>query len=146
MLSLLACLALPPALEVLEQRLTITELRTAKTYQETLYDAEFAITEHNLRITGRLRIGEAIRERGYPDFPRHDVLLFCNLEFARRLLQREPRGIHHCPARLSLREEDGAVVVSAPLFPESAEDPETRRITARFNDTLRAILYYAAEH
>ena len=143
MLSLLLCLA--PVLERIEQPMFIAELHTTKPYEAVMQDAEFAITERNLRIIERLHIGQAIRARGYDDFPHYDVLLFCNLEFTRHMLNRDPAWIHYCPARLSLREEEGKVVINIQLLPEPQDNPELRHLATRFNHMLLKILHYAAE-
>ncbi|NIR94830.1 MAG: DUF302 domain-containing protein, partial [Gammaproteobacteria bacterium] len=64
---------------------------------EVLEDAEFAISERNMRITDRLHIGRAIRDRGYEDFPDYEIILFCSLTYARRMLELEPEFINFCP-------------------------------------------------
>jgi len=47
----------------------IYEKTSQKTLTDILEDAEFSITEHNLRIVGQLHIGQAIRARGNRQFP-----------------------------------------------------------------------------
>ena len=50
-----------------------------KDFLDIIQDAEFAITENNFRIINRLHIGQSIRDRGTELFPKHEVILFCNL-------------------------------------------------------------------
>ncbi|NIQ11060.1 MAG: DUF302 domain-containing protein, partial [Gammaproteobacteria bacterium] len=50
-----------------------------------------------MRITDRLHIGRAIRDRGYEDFPDYEIILFCSLTYARRMLELEPEFINFCP-------------------------------------------------
>ncbi len=133
-----------PVLRELEFPQHVVELDSPKPLLEALADAEFAIIDRNLRITGRLHIGAAIRERGYTDFPDYEVLLFCNLSFTRPLLERSPVSIYACPGRLAIRQEHSRVIVSATLFPEDEEDPEREDSTRQLNELIREIVRYAA--
>ena len=66
----------------------IYEKKSKKTFANVVQDAEFAITENNFRITNRLHIGKAIKERGNIDFPQNEVILFCNLTIAEKMLMK----------------------------------------------------------
>ena len=65
----------------------IYEKTTQKPLENIIQDAEFAITENNFRITNRLHIGSAIKERGCFDFPQNEIILFCNLTIAEEMLK-----------------------------------------------------------
>lgn len=135
-----------PALrESAEPQLAI-EARTSKPLHEAVLDAEFAITERNLRIVNHLHVGSSIRERGHADFPDYEVLLFCNLGYTRRMLEGNPAAILACPGRVAIREEKTGVVVSALLFPEKGDDPAAQYSIRRLNEMLREIVRYAAFH
>lgn len=121
------------------------ERHTAKPVSEVLEDAEFAVTERNFRVTGRLSIGRAIRERDGAAFPDFEVLLFCNLSLAREMLELKPEFIAFCPGRITIRDSDGTVVISAPLLPEDSTDVRLNQLAVRLNTLIREIVDYAAQ-
>lgn len=113
-------------------------LTTSKPYEGVVLDAEYAITEHNFRLTGRNRIGEAIAERG-GRYPGHTVLEFCNLEYARRLLDVHSRYLLYMPCRLAISQDAEGTTVATYLLPE--DEPAAREVNA----ILKAIVRAAAE-
>ena len=120
--------------------------RTAqKPIAEVVTDVEFAIVERNFRITGNLHIGKGIRERDGDDFPDYEVILFCNLGYAREMLQLDPSLINFCPGRVTVRGTGSGVVVSAPLLPQNTGDTNTDALMNRINSLLREIVDYAVE-
>lgn len=120
------------------------ERTTMKSVAETVEDLEFAITERNFRITGRLNVGHGIRTRDGGAFPDNEVLLFCNLGLTRRMLERDPGYINYCPARIAVRDQDGTTHISAPLLPAAA-DPELAALARHINGLLREIVDYGIE-
>lgn len=134
-LGLVACTAAPP----LYQRVT------DKPFQEVLEDAEFAVTERNFRVTASLHIGSAIRERGAAEFPDVDVILFCNLNYARRMLELRPEFVNHCPGRITLRAQDGKTHIGATLLPERTGDAALDALMRELNGIIRAMVDYAVE-
>lgn len=117
--------------------------RTAKrSFSNIVQDAEFAITDHNFRITARDHIGSAIAERHQERFPRAEVIFFCNLEYARRLLQTAPDFLLYMPCKIALREADGQVVIATWLLPEN--NAAALIPSREVNEVLRAIVDYAA--
>ncbi|MDX1606012.1 MAG: DUF302 domain-containing protein [Candidatus Competibacterales bacterium] len=115
--------------------------RVARPYDDVRLDLEFAITEHNFRITGGNTIGAAIAQRHGEDFPRSEILHFCNLEHARRLLQRAPDFLSYLPCVIFLREAGAEVVVETWLLPE--DDPRIGQAGRNINAILRDIVDYA---
>ena len=75
---------------------------TTRPYADVYADVEFAIAEHNFRITGGNRIGGAILERGYDNFPSSDIVHFCNLEYARQFLTLSADYLLHMPCKVVL--------------------------------------------
>lgn len=112
-----------------------------RAYEEVLADVEFAITEHNFRVTDGNRIGEAIRERGHPSFQRSQIVHFCNLEYARRFLEAAPDYLLHMPCKIVVYERDGRVVVETRLLPE--DDSRVQTLSREVNQMLRDIVDYA---
>jgi uncharacterized protein (DUF302 family) len=123
----------------------IYERTTQKAVAEVVADAEYAVTERNFRITGNLHIGKGIRERNGGEFPDYEVILFCNLAYAREMLELDPASINYCPGRVAVRSDAGGVVVSAPLLPQNTGDARVDALMTRLNTLIREIVDYAAE-
>lgn len=103
-------------------------VRTSKPFDAVLQDAGYAIAEQNFRITGRNEIGRAIGERQGKAFPRHAVVEFCNLEYARRLLKVDAEYLLYMPCRLAISEAGGSVIIATYLLPET--EPAARDVNA----------------
>lgn len=121
------------------------EARTEKPLAQVLGDTEFAITERNFRITGRLHIGKGIRERGNKDFPDYEVILFCNLSYAERMLELEPEYVNYCPGRISFRESGDTIIISAPLLPESRDNSQLNLLVKKINSLIREIIDFSVQ-
>jgi len=121
------------------------EASTDKLLQDILDDVEFAITERNFRITDRLHVGKAIRERGNPDFPDYEIIMYCSLTFAQKMLELAPEFINWCPGRITIRNQGEAFIVSAPLWPEQTDNLELKRHMQAMNNMVREIVDYAVE-
>jgi uncharacterized protein (DUF302 family) len=116
---------------------------SSKSFDDVLADLEFAIGEHNFRLSGRNTIGEAIARRDDIDLPPGTVLHFCNLEYARQLLEVDPQYLLHMPCRIAVYEQAGQVTVEARLLPEN--DPAVRALSQRINRILEEIVSSAVE-
>jgi uncharacterized protein (DUF302 family) len=121
------------------------QMDTDKAFEEVLDDTIFAITERNFRITGHLHIGQAIRDRNNPDFPDYEVLLYCNLVYAKKMLDLDPDMISTCPGRITLRQSDEHVIITAPLWPEVSKDKALRIHMQKMNELIHEIVDYAAD-
>ena len=122
----------------------IYEKTSQKTLTDILEDAEFSITEHNLRIVGQLHIGQAIRARGNRQFPDYEIILYCNLTFAEKILTLAPGLINICPGRITVRGAQNSYIISAPLWPEHNDNAELNRLMHEMNGMVRTIVDYAA--
>ncbi len=118
---------------------------THKNFEEVLDDTLFAITERNFRITGHLHIGQAIRDRNNPDFQEYEVILYCNLVYAKKMLELEPDMISTCPGRIALRQSDARVIITAPLWPEDSGNEALRTHLQKMNELIHEIVDYAAD-
>lgn len=118
---------------------------TDKSFTDVVQELEFAITEHNFRITGRNTIGKGLRERGYADFPDVEVIHFCSLEYAREVLLLDPGYVAMMPCRITVHEQAGRTVVSLILLPETHPDPRVVAFATRMNGILREILAFVLE-
>jgi len=120
------------------------EISSDKSLQDILEDIEFAMTEHNLRIVDRLHIGQAIKLRGNEDFPDYEVILYCNLTFAQKMLELDPELINTCPGRVTVRGKANSYIISAPLWPEQNTDIRLNELMHALNNQLIKIVDYAA--
>ncbi len=121
------------------------QLSTEKAFEEVLDDTIFAITERNFRITSHLHIGKAIRDRNNPDFPEYEVLLYCNLVYAKKMLDLDPDMINSCPGRITIRQSDDRIIITAPLWPEQMKDKSLKTHMQKMNVLIRDIVDYAAD-
>ena len=117
---------------------------TIKLLSDIVDDAEFAITERNFRIVNRLHIGKAIRDRGYPDYPDYEVLLFCNLNYARQLFDMEPDFINFCPIKITIRDNGENYLITATLFPQDTDNVALNKLATKVNNLIRDIVEFAA--
>jgi len=121
------------------------QLSTEKVLEEVLDDTIFAITERNFRITGHLHIGKGIRDRKNPDFPDYEVLHYCNLVYAKKMLELDPEMINSCPGRITVRQDNKKVVITAPLWPVDMKNEELKSHMQKMNVLIREIVDYAAD-
>lgn len=128
-----------------EEQLSYYQSSTDKLLKDIVDDAIFAITEHNFRLNNRLDIGKTIRERENRDFPDYVVLLYCNLSYAKKMLEIDPTIINFCPGRIIIRQIEGEFIVTAPLWPEGMTDHRLRMQMKKMNVLAREIVDYATE-
>ncbi|MBL1142366.1 MAG: DUF302 domain-containing protein [Proteobacteria bacterium] len=122
----------------------IYEKSTKKSFAEVIQDSEFAITENNFRITNRLHIGDAIQKRGNTDFPKNEVILFCNLTIAEEMLKIEPRYINYCPYKVTATEYKKKIIIGTRLLPVNTGNKQMDLIAKNINKKLRSMVEYAA--
>jgi len=118
---------------------------TDKDVAQIFDDAEFAITERNFRINNRLHIGKAIRKRGQGSFPDYEVTLFCNLSYAKRMLDLAPEFISYCPQRLAIRDTGRQRIITASLLPHKTSNAALNSVAAEINTLVREIVDFAAK-
>lgn len=114
-----------------------------KAFDDVVEDLDFTIGEQNFRIIGRNDIGQGIRARGNPGFPRAIVLQFCNLTLAQEALEIDPGLIAHMPCRIAVYEHGKRVVVATTLLPEESPDPRSAAFARKVNRMLREMVRYA---
>jgi len=122
----------------------VYEKTSQKSLPDILEDAEFSITEHNLRIVDRLHIGQAVRARGNNQFPDYEIILYCSLTFAEKILSLDPTLINICPGRITVRGTQDSYIISAPLWPEHNGNAELNHHMHDMNDMVRTIVDDAA--
>ncbi|TDJ65632.1 MAG: DUF302 domain-containing protein [Proteobacteria bacterium] len=120
---------------------TITE----KSFDDVIFELEFAITERNFRITGRNTIGKGLRARGYENFPDVEVIHFCNLEYAREVLLIDPGYVAQMPCRITVHVAADRTVISLILLPADHTDERINAFARRMNGILQEIVDYVTE-
>ncbi len=120
-------------------------VESPKSTQQILDDIEFAITERNFRINNRLHIGKAISERVASGFPDYEVILFCNLSYAQKMLELAPDYISYCPQRIAIRDDGQVRVITASLLPDKSDSNALNLITKEINRHALEIIEFAAK-
>lgn len=146
LLLALAWLALPATaanVEITPAGPLLVRYSVDKSFDNVIFELNFAITDHNFRITSRNRIGVGLRERGYRDAPNVEVINFCSLELAREVLLLDPGFIAHMPCRITVHEDHGRTVVSLIKLPLDHRDPRVNDFAQRMNTTLTEIVEFA---
>lgn len=141
---LLALASLAHAANPVSQKLVLRG-ETAESFDDVILELDYAITEHNFRITGRNTIGKGLRERGYEDFPDVEVIHFCNLESAREVLLLDPDFVAQMPCRMSVHRQGDKTVINLVLLPEDHPNPKVNAFAHRINGQLREILAFVLE-
>lgn len=118
---------------------------TDKSFDEVIFELDFAITERNFRITGRNTIGKGLRDRGYKGFPDVEVIHFCNLEYAREVLLIDPGYVAQMPCRITVHVADNKTVISLILLPEDHADERVNAFARRMNAILHDIVNFVLE-
>lgn len=139
-------IALPAAaapVDIGPERDLVVRYTVDKSFDDVVFELNFAITDHNFRITGRNSIGAGLRERGYEDFPEVEVIHFCSLELAREVLLLDPGFVAHMPCRVTVHVERGRTVVSLIKLPLNSADPRVNDFARRMNTTLSEIVEFA---
>ena len=123
----------------------VVRVITDKSFDDVIFELDFAITERNFRITGRNTIGRGLRDRGYEGFPDVEVIHFCNLEYAHEVLSIDPGYVAQMPCRITVHVEGDATVISLILLPEDHPDERVNAFAHRMNVILRDIVDFVLE-
>ncbi len=121
------------------------QAETVKPYADVLAELEVAITEQNFRITGHNHIGSVIRSRDNIECPDYDTIQFCNLTLAREMLEMSPAAVAYMPCNISVRSENGKVIVTTHLLPVDGADEKLNAFFARMNEKLKRIVDFAVD-
>lgn len=120
------------------------EQASDKPFDDIVQDVEFIVTEYNFRITARLHIGDAIQDRGTSSFPRNEVILFCNLTLAEKMLLIDPTYVNYCPYKIAVGEVNDKNIISTRLLPENTGKSKLDDIAKKTNKIIKAMIEYAA--
>lgn len=139
LLSIVGCASLPSNSEII----SYYEANTTKPYDEVLNEVLAAIAEHNFRITAHSHVGKVIRERGTPNFPNYDTIQFCNLTYAKTVLEISPHLIRYMPCNLMIYQYQGKTIVKTHLMSTDTDNPELNVFADKMNQMLKEIVDFA---
>ncbi len=114
-------------------------------YEDTLQNLDIAISEHNYRIIHRSNIGQAIRDRGDKDYPLSTVISFCNITYAKEMMEINSALINDMPCIVTVREEHQGVIVGTKLMLENSHNQLQSDFAKRINNNLKAIIEATVE-
>jgi uncharacterized protein (DUF302 family) len=109
-------------------------------FEETLINLDIAISEHNYRIIHRSNIGQAIRERGQNNYPLSTITTFCNITYAKEMMEINPNLINEMPCNIAVRQQDNLVIVSTKLMDTHTNNSEQNKFAVMINDNLVSII------
>jgi len=121
------------------------QVETVKPYDEVLTELQLAIAENNFRITGHSRVGKVIRERGAKDFPDYDTIQFCNLTYAKTILEINPKAIRFMPCNVVTYKIQGKTSVRINLLPTKTDNGQFDRFAVDINKILKNIVDFSVE-
>ncbi|ROO26746.1 DUF302 domain-containing protein [Salinisphaera orenii] len=114
-----------------------------KQFADVVLDLEQAIGDENFAIVGRNDIGDAVRRRGHADFPDAVIVQFCNLEYARQVIEIDPSYMLYMPCRVVAFEQDGRVHAASLLLPTETERAAFNELATTINAAIRRIVDFA---
>ncbi len=124
----------------------IYQLKSDYSFEETLLNLDLAISEHNYRIIHRSQIGQAIRDRGDKDFPLSTITNFCNITYAKEMMEINPDLINEMPCTIAIREQVGqGIIVSSRLMDEHTPNEKQNEFALKINNNLKSIIAATVE-
>jgi uncharacterized protein (DUF302 family) len=123
----------------------IFQLSSEYDFEETLLNLDIAISEHNYRIIHRSNIGQAVRDRGEEDYPLSTVISFCNITYAKEMMEINSDLINDMPCIVTVREEKEGVIIGTKLMLTNTKNARQNDFAKRINANLIAIVEATVE-
>lgn len=123
-----------------EAKSRIYEKESPYSFEDTILNLDIAISEYNYRIIHRSHIGQAVRDRGDTDFPLSTITSFCNITYAKEMMQINPKLINDMPCNIGVRQDAGKVIVGTKLMQEAVADPAQQAFAKKINANLKGII------
>ena len=114
-------------------------------FEDTLLNLDIAIAEHNYRIIHRSHIGQAVRDRGQPNYPLSTITSFCNITYAREMMEINSDLINDMPCNVAVRETTEGVIVSTKLMNENTDLERQNQFANKINRNLKSIIEATVE-
>lgn len=118
----------------------IYEKESPYSFEDTLLNLDIAISEYNYRIIHRSHIGQAVRDRGDKNFPLSTITSFCNITYAKEMMQINPALINDMPCNIGVRQDADKVIVGTKLMSEVVADPAQKAFAKKINANLKGII------
>ncbi|WP_297813893.1 DUF302 domain-containing protein [uncultured Methylophaga sp.] len=119
----------------------IYEKQSRYSFEDTILNLDIAISEYNYRIIHRSHIGQAVRDRGDKDFPLSTITSFCNITYAKEMMEINPLLINEMPCNIGVRQtEDGKVIIGTKLMNEQVSDNAQQAFAKKINQNLKGII------
>jgi uncharacterized protein (DUF302 family) len=120
---------------------TIYQQTSEYSFEETLLNLDIAISEHNYRIIHRSQIGQAVRDRGDKDFPLSTITNFCNITYAKEMIEINADLINEMPCTIAVREQaTQGIIVSSRLMDEHTANDKQNQFALKINNNLKSII------
>ncbi|MFT4581129.1 MAG: hypothetical protein ACI915_003608 [Gammaproteobacteria bacterium] len=124
---------------------SIVRNTTEKSFEDVIFELEFAITELNFRITARNKIGKGLRERGYEGIPEIEVIHFCNLEYVHEVMLLDPGFIAQMTCRITVHTSAEGTVISFMKLPENHSNERINEFARRMNVLTHEMVDFVLE-
>ena len=109
-------------------------------FEDTLLNLDIAIAEHNYRIIHRSHIGQAVRDRGEVDYPLSTITSFCNITYAKEMMEVNSDLINDMPCNVAVRETTDGVIVSTTLMDANTDLESQNQFANKINNNLKSII------
>lgn len=120
---------------------TIYQQTSGYSFEETLLNLDIAISEHNYRIIHRSQIGQAVRDRGDKYFPLSTITNFCNITYAKEMIEINADLINEMPCTIAVREQaTQGIIVSSRLMDEHTANDKQNQFALKINNNLKSII------
>ena len=115
-------------------------------FEDTLLNLDLAISVHNYRIIHRSQIGQAVRDRGVKNFPLSTITNFCNITYAKEMIEINSDLINEMPCTIAVREETGkGIIVSTRLMDQHTANDKQNEFAQKINNNLKSIIAATVE-
>ena len=114
-------------------------------FEDTLLNLDIAIAEHNYRIIHRSHIGQAVRDRGEVNYPLSTITSFCNITYARQMMDINQDLINDMPCNVAVRETTEGVIVSTKLMNNNTGLASQNQFAEKINTNLKSIIEATVE-
>ena len=128
-----------------EEQNRLFEHHSSYSFEDTLSNLDIAIAEHNYRIIHRSHIGQAVRDRGEPNYPLSTITSFCNITYAKEMMQINPNLINDMPCNVAVRETNDGVIVSTKLMANNTALDSQNQFANKINTNLKSIIEATVE-
>ncbi len=111
-----------------------------------MLNLDLAISEHNYRIIHRSQIGQAIRDRGDKDYPLSTITNFCNITYAKEMIEINYELINEMPCTIAVQEvAEQGIIVSTRLMDEHTANQKQNEFALKINNNLKSIVAATVE-